>query len=199
VFAWYSSSPSLQVYVQHINSAGAEVFPHNGVVASTNASQIRVSPSASYDATTQEIFVSYEEEDSLQSMSGVYAQKFDASGNRQWGDTGLAIVPLQGNDAEIFERTVQIGDGVFVFWVDQQVNLNGTLQGVKLNNNGSTACMQFAVSSVVAEKSRPWTAQAANSNTVVAFQDYRDGNSNLYIQNVNPDCTLGIEMRATQR
>ncbi len=130
VFAWYSSSPSLQVYVQHINSAGTEVFPHNGVVASTNASQIRVSPSADYDASTQEIFVSYEEEDSFQSMSGVYAQKFDASGNRQWGDTGLVIVPLQdNNNAEIFERTVQIGDGAFVFWVDQQVTEAGTHSG----------------------------------------------------------------------
>jgi hypothetical protein len=192
VFAWYSSSPSLQVHVQHIGSDGMELFAHNGVVPSTNASQIRVSPSASYDASTQEIFVSYEEEDSLQSVSGVYAQKFDSTGTRQWGDGGLAIVPLQDN-AEIFENTVQIGDGAFVFWVDQQVTSVGTLQGIRLNNDGTTHCAQFAVSSVLAEKSRQWTAQAANNNTVVAFQDFRDGNSNLYIQNVNPDCTLGIE------
>jgi hypothetical protein len=197
VFAWYSSSPSLEVHVQHIASDGTEVFAHNGVVPSTNGSQIRVSPSASYDSSTQEIFVSYEEEDSLQSVSGVSAQKFDASGNRQWGDTGLVIVPLQGN-AEIFERTVQLGDSAFVFWVDQQVTQAGTIQGVKLNNDGTTACAQFPVSSVLAEKSRPWTAQAANLNTVVAFQDYRDGNSNLYIQNINPDCTLGIESKMSR-
>src|SRR5262249_2831566 len=169
-----------------------EVFAHNGVVPSTDASQIRVSPSVDYRAATQEIFVSYEEEDSLQSVSGVYAQKFDSAGNRQWGDTGLAIVPLQGN-AEIFERTVQIGDGAFVFWIDQQVTEAGTIQGVRLNNDGTTKCAQFPVSSVVAEKSRPWTAQASNLNTVVAFEDFRDGNSNLYIQNINPDCSLGIE------
>ena len=36
---------------------------------------------------------------------------------------------------------------------------------------------------------------ASSDTTVVAFQDYRDGNSNLYIQNINPDCTLGIEQR----
>jgi len=199
VFSWYSSSPSLQVYVQRVNSAGTEVFPHNGVVASTNASQIRVSPSASYRQSTQEIFVSYEEEDSLQSVSGVYAQKFDSTGTRQWGDTGLVIVPLQGNDAEIFEQTVQIGDGAFVFWVDQQVTEVGTIQGVKLDNAGNTTCAQFPVSSVLAEKSRPWTAQAANTNTVVAFQDFRNGNSDIYIQNVNPDCTLGIENRMARR
>ena len=194
IFSWYSSSPSLEVHVQHINASGGEVFAHNGVTPSSNGGQIRVDPSADYDASTQEIFVSYEEEDSLQSMSGVSAQKFDASGNRQWGDTGLVIVPLQNNNnAEIFEHTVRLGDSAFVFWVDQQVTEAGTIQGVKLNNDGTTACAQFPVSSVLAEKSRPWTAQAVNNNTVVAFQDYRDGNSNLYIQNINPDCTLGIE------
>ncbi len=200
VFAWYSSSPSLQVYVQHVNSAGTEVFPHNGVVASTDASQIRVDPSVDYLPSTQEIFVSYEEEDSLQSLSGVSAQKFDASGARKWGDTGLVIVPLQGNnEAEIFERTVQIGDGAFVFWVDQQVTGAGTIQGVRLNSDGSTQCAQFPVSSVLSEKSRPWTAKAANMNTVIAFEDFRDSNSNLYIQNINPDCTLGIEMAHAKR
>ncbi len=198
VFSWYSSTPSLQVYVQHINSAGMEVFPHNGVVASTNASQIRVSPSVAYRPSTQEIFVSYEEEDSFQSMSGVYAQKFDSTGTRQWGDTGLVIVPLQGNDSEIFERTVQIGDGAFVFWVDEQLSQAGTIQGVRLNNDGSTQCAQFPVSSVLAEKSRPWTAISSNMNTVIAFQDYRDDNSNLYIQNINPDCTLGIESKMSR-
>jgi hypothetical protein len=196
VFSWYSSSPSLQVYVQHINSAGTEVFPHNGVVASTNASQIRVSPSADYDPSTQEIFVSYEEENSTQSMTGVYAQKFDATGNRQWSDTGLVIVPLQNNNnAEIAERTVQIGNGALVFWVDQQVNLQGTIQGIRLNSDGTPYCTQFPVSSVVSQKSRPWTAKAANNNTVIGFQDYRDSNSNLYIQNINPDCTLGNQDR----
>ncbi len=199
VFSWYSSSPSLQVYVQHINSAGTEVFPHNGVVASTNASQIRVSPSVAYRPSTQEIFVSYEEEDSLQSMRGVYAQKFDSAGNRQWGDSGLVILPLQGNNEdEIFERTVQIGDGAFVFWVDQQVTQVGTIQGVRLNNDGTLYCAQFPVSSVLAQKSRPWTAMSSNMNTVIAFQDYRSGNSDIYIQNINPDCSLGIESRMSR-
>ena len=53
------------------------------------------------------------------------------------------------NEAEIFERTVQIGDGIFVFWVDQQVTQQGTLQGVKLNNAEAPYCDQFPVSSVL--------------------------------------------------
>jgi hypothetical protein len=191
VFSWYTSSP-LQSYVQHINSDGSEAFPHNGVPVSTNASHIRVSPSAAYNASTQEIFVSWEEEDSIQSVSGVSAQKIDASGNRMWTNNGVTIVPLQSN-AEIFERTVLNGSGAFVFWIDQQVTQNGTLQGVLLDNGGSVACNQFPVSSTASPKSRPATSRSASGNTAIAFQDYRNGNSDIYIQNVNPDCTLGTE------
>jgi hypothetical protein len=198
IFSWYSSSPSLQSYVQHINADGTEAFAHNGVPVSTNASQIRVSPSAAYNPSTKETFVSWEEEDSLQSVSGVSAQKIDAAGNRQWTDNGVTIVPLQAN-AEIFARTVVNGDGAFVFWVDQQVTQAGTLQGALLDNAGSLACNQFPVSSVLAQKSRPATSQAANGNTVIAFQDYRTGNSDIYIQNINPDCTLGAQRKLVRK
>jgi hypothetical protein len=198
VFAWYSSSPSLQSFVQHINADGSEAFPHNGVPVSTNASQIRVSPSAAYNQQTKEIFVSWEEEDSVQSMSGVYAQRVDATGTRKWTDNGVVILPLQAN-AEIFERTVQSGNSAFVFWIDQALNQSGTLQGVKLDATGALACSKFPVSSVQSGKSRPATGQAANGNTAIAFQDSRSGSNGIYIQNVNPDCTLGNEDRLSSR
>jgi hypothetical protein len=128
----------------------------------------------------------------LQSVSGVYGQKFDSTGTRRWGDSGLVIVPLQSN-SEIFARTLQLGDGAFAFWVDQAVTQQGTIQGIRLDNAGKAVCRQFAVSSVQAQKSGPWAAIALSGLTAIAFQDYRNGNSDIYIQNVNPDCTLGIE------
>lgn len=190
VFSWYSSSPSLQSYVQHVLANGTEAFQHNGVPVSTNAANIRVSPAASYRPTTQEIFVVWEEEDSLQSVSGVYANKVDSTGTRQWGDTGIVIVPL-GPNSEIFQRTVQIGDGAFMFWVDQQITQSGTIQGIKLDNAGRQLCAQFPVATASSEKSRPWVGMAPSGLTAIAFQDFRTGNSDIFIQNVNPDCSLG--------
>ncbi|MBA3912879.1 MAG: hypothetical protein H0X25_03255, partial [Acidobacteriales bacterium] len=52
VFGWYTSSPSLQCYAQHILADGSEAFPHNGSPASTNTSNVRVSPSVSYRPAT---------------------------------------------------------------------------------------------------------------------------------------------------
>ena len=200
VFAWYTATPAIQSFVQHVNSDGTVAFPPDGVPVSANASQIRVAPSVSYNPATKDIFVSWEELDSVQSMSGVYAQRIDAGGNRQWGDNGLAIVPLQAN-AEVFERTVQSGNDAFVFWVDQQLDETGTMQGVKLDANGVFLCSQFPVSSLQSAKLNPAIAQSANGNTGIAFQDYRYGNfpsdSAIFIQNVNSDCTLGNPSRAS--
>lgn len=198
VFAWYSSSPILQSYVQHIRANGTEAFPHNGVPASTNLAQIRVSPAASYRPATQDIFLFWTEEDSLQSVSGIYGQRFDSSGARKWGDSGLEIVPL-GNNAEILVKTVQIGDGALAFWIDQANDQTGTIQAIRLGKQGNTVCPQFPISSVVAPKGGPWAAIAPSGLTAVAFQDYRTGNSDIYIQNINPDCSLGIKGQVTGR
>src|SRR5208282_496884 len=48
VFAWYTSGPALQCFAQHILANGHEAFPHNGSAASTNTTNVRVSPAASY-------------------------------------------------------------------------------------------------------------------------------------------------------
>ena len=136
VFSWYSSSPSLQVFAQHILSDGTEAFGHNGSVGSTNTSNVRVSPSASYNPATQETFLFWTEEDSNQFTNGVSGQKFNSAGARQWGDSGLTIVPL-GSDSQIFVENVQIGTGALVFWFDQPGFGSGTIQAIKLDGTGA--------------------------------------------------------------
>ena len=53
-------SPDFEMDMEHFAErmeAWAEAFAHQGVEVSTNAAQIRVSPSAAFNPTTQEIFV----------------------------------------------------------------------------------------------------------------------------------------------
>ncbi len=198
IFAWYSSRPSLQSYVQHIRADGSEAFAHNGVPASTNTIRVRVDPSASYHAANGDIFLFWEEENSLQSMSGIFAQRFDSTGVRKWGKTGRRIVPL-GSNSEILPTTVQVGDGVLAFWIDQSVTQIGTIQAIRLDRAGHTVCSQFPVASAISQKGKMWSGIAPSGLTALAFQDYRNGNSDLYIQNVNTDCSLGTQthVRAT--
>ncbi|HUI85278.1 MAG TPA: hypothetical protein VL240_13700 [Candidatus Binatia bacterium] len=192
VFSWYSNSPSLQVYAQHILADGTEAFGHNGSVGSLNSSRVRVSPSVSWNPSTQETFLFWTEQNSLQSEAGVWGQKFNSAGVRQWTDTGLTIVPL-GPDSEIWVENVQIGTGALVFWVDSPGFGQGTIQAIKLDGNGGAVCAQFPVSTASADKSRLAAGLASSGLAALTWEDDRNGENDIFIQNVNPDCTLGIE------
>lgn len=191
VFAWYTSVPTLQCFAQHILADGSEAFPHNGAVASVNTANVRVDPAAAYHAATKEVLLFWTEEDSNQVFNGIYGQKFDSTGARQWGSSGLAIVPL-GVDQQIFVQTVPIGSGALTFWADQPAFGSATIQAIRLDGTGAAVCPQFAVSSVLSNKSRLAAARSPAGTIAVTFEDDRIGNNGIYIQNVNPDCSLGL-------
>jgi hypothetical protein len=191
VFAWYTSSPALQCFAQHILANGSEAFPHNGSVASTNTTDLRVDPAASYEAATHEVFLVWTEEDANQSVNGIYAQKFGPKGGRRWGQTGLVIVPL-GADSELLPSNVQVGDGALMFWIDAQNFGNATIQATRLERNGKFKCARFPVSTAMSNKGRPVADVVTSSGlSALAFEDDRIGNNGIYIQNVNQDCSLG--------
>jgi hypothetical protein len=190
VFGWYSSTPTLQVFAQHILSDGSLAFPPNGSVGSMNTVNVRVSPSVTYDATSGNTFLFWTEEDSFQALNGVSGQEFDSSGNLLWGDDGLTIVPL-GSDQQIFVKTVLTGQGPLVYWVDSPSFTTGTLEAIELSEAGGTVCAEFPVSNISAEKDGLSAGITPAGLSAVAWQDYRNSNSQIYIQNVNPNCSLG--------
>jgi hypothetical protein len=192
VFAWYTNSPTLQCFAQHILADGSEAFPQNGSPVSANSANVRVSPSAAYRASTQEVFVFWTEEDANQVLNGVYGQKFNSSGAPQWGADGLVIVPL-GSDQQIFVTTVQSATGALTFWVDQASYGSATIQAIKLADNGATLCAQFPVSSTPSDKARLAAAVSQTGMAALTFEDDRVGNNGIYIQNVNTNCSLGLQ------
>ncbi len=191
VFAWYTSSPALQVFAQHILADGTPAFSAGGVAVSSDTIDVRVAPSATYRASTQEVFVFWTEEDSNQIVNGVYGQKFNSTGAPQWGSTGLVLVPL-GADTQDFVTAVQVGSGALVFWVDSAGYSDDTIQATRLNDNGATVCSQFVVSSTPSNKYALVAKTTPEQAAALAWTDDRVGNNGIYIQNVNPNCTLGL-------
>jgi hypothetical protein len=190
VFGWYTSTPALQCFAQHIWADGSEAFPHNGSAGSIDLNNIRVEPSVSYRAATDETFLFWTEEDSNQFVNGVYGQKFDGQGTSQWSSTGLVLIPL-GSDSQTFVKTAQTGTGAMVMWVDSPGYGMSTMQAAKLDGKGNVLCAPFAVSSAPANKYGLSVATARSGLMAVAWTDDRIGNNSIYIQNVNPNCTLG--------
>jgi hypothetical protein len=191
VFSWYTSSPSLQVYAQHVRADGSEAFPHGGSAVSADTRNVRVAPSASYDAARDETFVFWTEEDALQALNGVSGQKLDGTGARRWGPRGLTIVPLAAS-SRIFVQSVPVGTGALVFWVDQESFTSSTIQATRLDGRGNVRCPQFSVATDPANPFGLVAGIAPSDLAVLAWSDSRIGNNAIYVQNVNPDCSLGL-------
>lgn len=192
VFSWYGVSP-LQCYAQRILADGNEAFAHNGVPASTNSARVRVSPSVSFRPATEETFLFWTEENTGQSMFGLYGQKFDPSGTRQWTDDGRALVSL-GTTNILFVRNLQYGDGAMVFHVASLSYGNDLVYATRVDGNGDFTWSDSLIQacSLSSGKGRLAAALGTESYAILAWEDDRSGDRDVYGQNVNPDGTLGI-------
>ncbi len=190
VFAWYTNSPSLQCRVQRVLSDGTEVFAHQGVETSTNAAQLRVSPSAAFNPTTQELFVAWRELNTGQSQSALYAQKLDASGARQWTDNGSQLMPLTADEITNV-TTLVVGDGALVSWVHTPSFGNDPIYATRVNGDGA-----FVWGPPIAElcilpthSSRLVGVMGSEGFAAYAWSDGDPGD--IYAANLNGDGSLG--------
>jgi len=190
VFGWYDTSSSLQCYVQHVLSDGTEAFSHNGIAVSTDATRVRVSPHADFDPATGETFVFWTEQNSVQSQAGVWGQKLDASGNRQWGSSGVPLVALDAVAISLV-RCVPSGGGAFAFWDRAASFGQDRLYGMHLDGSGATDIALFDVASTAAVKSRLDVTKTTSGMAVLVWGDERNDSGDIYAQNVNADGSLG--------
>ncbi|MCB9913911.1 MAG: hypothetical protein H6828_02035 [Planctomycetes bacterium] len=197
VFAWYGVSP-LQVYAQHVLANGAEAFPHNGSVGSTNAANVRVDPSACWDATTSSVVMFWEEENGTQSAYGLSGQRFDAAGVAQWGPTGITYVPLGSKPITGTKvlNLASVGNGGWsmVIWNEGLTPTSDALRGGIVDPNGTMTSGPFDVSTAPGIKYRMDAALSAHGDALLVWHDERNDGGDIYGQNVKPDGTLGASV-----
>lgn len=206
VFAWYTSSPSLQVRAQHLLGTGTEAFAHNGVEVSTNASQLRVDPSAAFDPESGDVTVFWVEENSLQTQHGLYGQRLDGTGTRLWGTGGIAFTPLGGT--EITQVTAlrvpsvvlagpegtPLGAGdALVAWAETAAFDNQPIRVARVDPTGGLVWnppMPLLKSSATST-SRLACALSTDLFAACAWTD-GEGARDLKAQNIHFDGTLGV-------
>ena len=134
VCAWMRVPPALQVYAQHVFADGAEAFGHNGTAGST-APRHRTEPHVCFNAGTEQTLLFWVEHAFGQSDDGIYGQRFDNHGMRQWTDSGLAVAHCDESDRGLV-RTLPCGDGALVFWADWPDAGGTLLRGARLSHEG---------------------------------------------------------------
>jgi hypothetical protein len=189
LWGFYTNSPTLQCYAQHVLANGTEAFVHNGILASTAAARFRVQPDIAYDMVTGETYLFFVELSLSQADQGVYAQKFDPTGNLLWGTAAMMVTPLSSN-AIIGVRTLATTSGAMVAWIEAQPG-SDVVRAARFDAAGGTLCAPFMVSSALGGKSRLAGALSSVGVAHYAWQDGRNASDDIYAQNVNTDCTLG--------
>lgn len=199
VFAWYiNSNPMpyfLQCKVQHVLANGTEAFAHQGVDVSVFPTRQRVNPSAAYLPATGEVVVFWSEMDESQSSYGLYGQKLDATGVRQWTDSGRQLVPMSANMISDV-TTLPFADGAIVVWVDSVVYLsNAPLRGTRVDGSGSFVWATPIVDLSNAPVVRGDVVGGLSTQGYAAFAwthgDETTG-SDILAQNLNDDGSLGV-------
>jgi hypothetical protein len=191
VFSWYDTgSLQLQCYAQRLLADGSPAFALNGVALSTNAARIRVSPWAAFDSSTSETYLFWVEESSGQSMWGLYGQKLDSSGARQWTDSGSALIPI-GSTVISQVRDISSGGGAMVYWEESVSFNNDVLRGAHVSSAGAFDVGPFDVSSTASGKTRLAVAEGALGNGVLAWSDNRVDANDVLGQSVEADGSLG--------
>ena len=200
LFTWYTSSPQLESFAQRLDAAGNELFPHNGSRVATTFGQIWVGPTLAFDPAEQELFVVCEELDASQTFSNVLVQKFDAAGNRQWGDAGKVVQAVQGNiSLGIADLNPGGVDGVLVVFADSTAGFGQTtLHQARLDDAGTPTGPIGGVSTAAATKYRLTVASTALGHVLCTWQDEGSGSADVAVQDVLPDGSLGGVAGTTQ-
>lgn len=187
VFAWYDSAGTN--FVQHVSSAGAELFPHNGVATETGAATRRYEITAAFDQSSGDIYAFYRETDISQGMIGLSAQRIDSTGARQWTDNGLDIVPMSGNDIGSLSADFSGGAAKIVF-TEAVGPTQDLLKAAALDSAGAALWpgSPIGVATTPADMFRTAVASSNNGELRIVWQ--RSGD--IAGQNVTRNGHLGV-------
>ena len=134
--AWTEMAGSNQSSVAQRISGAGEIVWGADVEFSTNSSHFRTNPRTAVAGGSSELMAAWTESNGGQSQQGVYAQKLDENGNRLWGSSGVAVVPLNGNYAYLDLSVAGFGDDMIAAYIEQSVNMTGDIYASRLNSNG---------------------------------------------------------------
>lgn len=196
LIAWYETGGSRNALVQHLDAGGNALFPVGGAAVNTTAGVLRISAWESYDPATGETVAAWTQSNSVQSMWGLYAQKFDATGNRLWGDNGVELIPLNSNQSS-FARVASYGGGAIVAAFDARSATTGVVVAGRLDADGVPAWPGTVVQPCSLDTGKSRLDIAHNGcDLLLTWGDARSDARNIYVQNVKPDGTLGLTIPA---
>jgi len=192
IITWYdnrnSGTTGYDIYAQNIDSEGIIQWKKNGTVI-CNASSSQLNPKICSDGQGGAIITWYDKRTMSTTALDIYAQKINLKGFGQWDINGTIICNESGNQIDI-QITSDGAGGAIITWSDerrgssqddiyaQKINTMGISQWC---DNGRLIC------DAPSEQEGPQITSDGAGGAIIAWQDTRFGDSDIYAQKINSD------------
>ncbi len=176
-------NPDADIYAQRVDAAGAVQWAADGVALSAGSGH-QTQPRIISDGAGGAIVVW--QTGTIPNID-VYAQRIDASGAVQWIANGVALSTAPGIQG--YAAMVSDGSGgAIVAWHDQQSG--GTGYDIFAQRIDFSGVVQWAVNGValcaaIGDQSLPEIASDGSGGAIVAWNDPRSGDIDIYAQRVD--------------
>ena len=188
-FTWYGVSP-LQCYATRISSQGYPWFAGEVQLATSFGSTQRVSPVGIRDG--EEFIVFFRTLDNNQSNDGISAQRLSANGGVLWGNTGVTLEPTSSIPQYGSFAVEMTNAGALLCFAEAPSWGSDVINAICINSKGISSWATGVVSVASTPSSKSRIAMAATEDgMILAWQDERTGNYNIYGQRINSDGSLG--------
>ncbi len=194
VLGWYENVTPFNAYIQHVLSDGSLKFaaPDANTGPTAPATRRRVGGGVAYNTGTGEYYLASPETDSsTQSQNSTFVQKFDSSGNRQWSDTGVTIIPISTAAQQSFVQCQPIGDGCMVFFEDTRSATTRVIDSARVNGDTTVAWHNLVNNDSSNDKSRLTSCMSTAGFAMIAYGWGNSGSVDIAAQNIKGDGTLG--------
>lgn len=133
---WFDhASGNYDVYVQYLDGAGNETFPHNGVLVSSNPSNSSLVDWDLMCASNDDCVIVFSDARAGSDLD-VYAYRIDTLGNHVWGANGVTL--SNNADFEPAPKVCETSDGQFVVvWMRSPSPGDNTIRMQRLDAAGN--------------------------------------------------------------
>lgn len=196
---WYDSRDNqLHAYAQHLLESGVPAWTANGVPLSTTAGELQDQPRLVIDETGEgpaAIELYYRITDLDQNLMGIAGQRLSSTGERLWGPGGLVLHPLAASDRHSVVAVRGDEDHSLVGHLHFPTDVMNCQMLVQAVGNDGEAVWEPAVttaSTVLAPRGNLTAATGGSGQLIAVWKDQRaDAAGDIFLQNVNPDGSLG--------
>ena len=179
-------------FVQHIGSDGQVLLGANGTEASIQEGRHNFYPQLATVDGSDDIFVFWNEMDPDQNNRGIYGQKISAAGERLWSDFGKKFIEI--SPVNVYPLAARpANSNIVLFYEEFFDGINSGIKAMQLDADGNFvwADEMLDLCTVQSEKVHAEVSNFNSSQWVAVWEDSRNGNKDIYGQNIQVDGTLG--------